>query len=76
MRMLVCKTKLQLILYASDGPFATVNAYIVHIICLPATVDFRNVRHWGFFFQGSDSAVFVICICCIVNITELLLKTD
>jgi hypothetical protein len=75
MHMAVCKTKLQLILYASDGPFAAVNAYIAHVICLPATIDFRNVRHWGF-FKRSDTAGFVIWICCTVNITELLLKMD
>jgi len=47
--MAVCKTKLQLIFYASDGPFAAVSAYIAHVICLPATIDFRDARHWGFF---------------------------
>lgn len=30
----------------------------------------------GFFFQHSDTAVFVVWICCSVNITELLLKMD
>jgi hypothetical protein len=60
MRMSVCKTKLQLILYASDGPFAAVNAYIAHVICLPATIDFRNVRHWGFFFNAL-TLLFLLC---------------
>lgn len=53
----------------------SVSAYIAHVICLPATINFRNARHW-FFFQRSYTAVFVVWICCIVNITELLLKMD
>jgi len=26
-----------------------VSAYIAYVICLPATIDFRNARHWGVF---------------------------
>jgi hypothetical protein len=36
----------------------SVSAYIAHIICLPATINFRNTRHWGFF-----STLLHCCFC-------------
>jgi hypothetical protein len=62
--MALRKTKLQLIFYASDGPFAAVSVrtLLMSSACQPATINCRNARHWVFFFHLPDTAIFVMWI--------------
>jgi hypothetical protein len=53
----------------------SVSSYIAHVICLSATVSFRNARQRGF-FSALTLLFFVVWIYSIVIITELLLKMD
>jgi len=63
--MVVRKTKLQLIFYARDGLFAAVSQAVRTLLmssaCRPQlTLEMLVIG--GFFFQRSDTAVFVIWI--------------
>jgi hypothetical protein len=62
MHMALRETKLQLIFYASGGPFAamSVHTLLMSSASLPATINYRNARQWVFFLP--DTAIFVMWI--------------